>query len=111
MTHINDLVKMVHENAVAHGWWETLHLPDKLVMLHAEVSEAVEAFREQDTHTLADILYDERGKPIGFATELADTVIRAMDIAGQLGIDLDLVISTKHAYNITRPYRHGNKRL
>ena len=27
------------------------------------------------------------------------------------GIDLDGIVERKHAYNVTRPYRHGDKRL
>lgn len=49
-------------------------------------------------------------KPEGIPAELADIVIRVMDCAVRYGIDLGQEIELKHAYNKTRPYRHGGKR-
>lgn len=41
--NINELAKEVHENAVAHGWWEKPPtLPEALCLIHAELSEALE---------------------------------------------------------------------
>ena len=39
--------------------------------------------------------------------ELADIVIRALDVSRRLGIDIMRAIGAKHAYNVTRPFRHG----
>jgi NTP pyrophosphatase (non-canonical NTP hydrolase) len=50
-------------------------------------------------------------KPIGFASELADVVIRVMDLAEAMGIDLEREILLKHEYNLTREHRHGGKAL
>lgn len=50
-------------------------------------------------------------KPIGFDSELADIVIRVMDLAEHLGIDLERAIQEKHEFNQTRPMRHGGKRI
>jgi len=50
-------------------------------------------------------------KPEGFGIELADVVIRVCTIAQHFGIDLQQCIEMKHAYNKTRPYRHGGKRF
>lgn len=49
------------------------------------------------------------GKPIGIASELADVVIRACDFADEHGIDLEMAIQNKIAYNATRPHKHGRQ--
>lgn len=48
-------------------------------------------------------------KPEGFPVELADVMIRLMDLAERMGIDLAEMINIKMAYNATRPYRHGRR--
>lgn len=48
-------------------------------------------------------------KPEGFPIELADAVIRIMDLAERLGIDLAEMINLKMAYNSTREYMHGRR--
>jgi NTP pyrophosphatase (non-canonical NTP hydrolase) len=48
-------------------------------------------------------------KPEGIRSELADVVIRAMDMADKRGWDLCSDIEEKLAYNSTRGYRHGGK--
>ena len=48
-------------------------------------------------------------KPEGFAVEIGDAVIRLLDLAGAMRIDLPKFIEIKHEYNKTREFRHGNK--
>ena len=91
-----ELQKQIGENAKAHGWWENRTIPEALLMIHAEVSEAVESYRRYSTD---------------FPEELADIVIRVLDFAEEQGIDLYKEIISKHEYNKTREYRHGNKRI
>lgn len=47
----------------------------------------------------------------GVPSELADIVIRVLDLAEYYGIDMGEAIAQKHAYNLTRPYKHGGKKL
>lgn len=43
---VNEFAKEVHENAVAHGWWETARsFPEVAALIHSEVSEALEEWR------------------------------------------------------------------
>ena len=86
----------LHENAKAHGWWETDRpIPELLCLIHSEVSEALEAYRDRDMAL--------------FAEELADVVIRLFDLAERFGIDMEAEIERKHRINKRRPYRHGGK--
>lgn len=109
---VKTLQHHVHELAKAKGWWEEERgVPELLALIHSEVSEALEAYREQpEGFATYTIPVGPDGKPEGFAVELADAVIRILDCAEHLGIDLGRAILAKHAYNETRPYRHGGKR-
>ena len=107
--NINEFAKEVHENAVAHGWWEkNPSIPECLCLIHGEVSEALEEYRNGKP-----ILYhegeSEEGKPEGIAVELADVILRTLDLMAALEVDIDAVITEKHNYNKGRPYRHGGK--
>jgi NTP pyrophosphatase (non-canonical NTP hydrolase) len=106
---LKDLQKQVHALAVDRGWWDKqCNIPEKLCLVHSEISEALEEYR-QGPGDLRDVYDGEGGKPEGFSVELADAVIRILDLCEWLGIDLEAEILRKHAYNATRPYRHGGK--
>ena len=47
--------------------------------------------------------------PEGIPAEIADVVIRIMDMCDHYGIDLAAAIEEKHEFNKTRPYLHGKK--
>jgi NTP pyrophosphatase (non-canonical NTP hydrolase) len=104
------LQKYCHKIAIEHGWWIESNpnhiIPEKLLLMHTEISEAVEEYREH----LFDFTEIE-GKPLGFPIELADLVIRVLDLCGAYDIDLEKMILMKMKYNKTRPYRHGNKKI
>lgn len=92
--------KEVHENAIAHGWWETKRpVPELLCLIHSEVSEALEGHRK-------GLVEGQKGC---LGEELADIVIRVFDMAEAYEIDMVKQVSEKHEYNKTRPYRHGGK--
>lgn len=97
--------------ANSKGWgFQKRDIPEKLALVHSELSEALEDYRD-DNHGMAMNEYrlDEKGKPIGFGIELADTVIRILHICNRFDIDLEAMIGVKMAYNQKREYRHGGK--
>lgn len=93
---IREVQRMVAECSQNHGWWEgERSIPTLLCLIHSEVSEALEVYRGTHDGTLGE--------------ELADIVIRVMDMCEACGINLEDEVITKHQFNLTRSYRHGNK--
>lgn len=125
---INKFVREAHENAVAHGWWDDDPPFDRIaLMCHSEISEAVDEYRRNmpmmyvlqktgdgtSRHMETDMSkWTPDDKPEGVAVEMADCMIRLFDWFGSHPeLDLEAILAVKHAYNMTRSYRHGHKRL
>lgn len=127
---LNEWAAEIHQNAVDHGWWDEPRSFGEIVALcHSELSEALEAYRDQmpmvccdkykpicrnhpgECEGLACLHAPLRSKPDGVATEMIDCIIRILDWCGYAGVDVDAILNAKHQYNKTRPYRHGGKVL
>lgn len=91
----------IHKLAKEKGWYqEKKSIPELLCLVHSEVSEALEAYRNH-------IPEGEKGC---LSEELADTIIRIFDMSEYLGLDIIEAVEKKHEFNKTRPHRHGDKR-
>ena len=109
---INSYVKEVHRNAKEKGWHDEERSFGELIALcHSELSEALEEHRNHKDFKEVYFNPDKPDKPEGIPIELADTVIRIMDMCGLYGIDLQEAIAVKIRYNKTRPIRHGGKKI
>lgn len=120
MKSLPQLQKLIHENAVNHGWWgasgpldpikdtSATTLAVKVGLIMAEGAEALEELRK-NTDPRHIYYRDSDHKPEGFQYELADIIIRCMDTAEACGINLYGAIREKMDFNVTRPMKHGKE--
>jgi len=99
-----------HRESLTSGPGEVnfINVAAQLALIHSEVSEALEEVRRGKINTYHDptVPFDE---PIGFAIELADIIMRVLDLAQSLGLDMQTAMELKIEYNKGRTYRHGGK--
>lgn len=120
---LSSIQKEVGANAREHGFWkahERVHPTVaacyiKLGLITTEVAEATEALRDGIDHgskVQGQMMWQitvDTGKPEGFGSELADIVIRVLDLADYAGLSLSSVLAAKTAYNRSRPHMHGKQ--
>lgn len=103
---ISEMQARVYAWAQLKGWCDRIvPTPEQCALIHSEISEALEAWRNREEISWTD----ENGKPQGIASEYADAVIRIMHYCSLQGINLEYEIVRKMEYNDTRAHRHGNK--
>lgn len=121
--NLTELSKKIHAGNVERGFYEhPATFPDRCMLIVSEIAEAVEAHREGRTtwkgyvsqaQNMAET--DNDNFAPYFRTyvkdtvedEIADAIIRLLDLSGYMGIDIDAHVAAKLAYNATRGIRHG----
>lgn len=107
---IRTLQKMAHRNSSKAGWWkrkdgttDLLADPEmapyvictKIMLMVSEVVEAMEGDR-------SDLMDDKLPHRKQLEVELGDLILRALDLAGKLKLDVAGAIIEKAIYNLTR---------
>lgn len=101
---INTLARVAHDVAVEKGWYERPRdVPELLMLVVSELSECLEAARKGNPDSL------KIPPHTAIEEELADAVIRILDMASHLKLDLGGAILAKMRFNRTRERRHGGK--
>jgi NTP pyrophosphatase (non-canonical NTP hydrolase) len=93
---INLLSRQCHGASRANHWWDKeRNIPECLCLIHSEISEAMEGYRKSkpDEHL-------DHHKSI--TVELADALIRILDLAGGLNLPIGEAFAEKFHYNQVR---------
>lgn len=94
--HLTAMQNKIHGQAKAMGWHNKSREVGTLIALcHSELSEALEGARK-------DLMDDHLPERKAIEVELADCIIRILDIGGLLNLDIAAAILEKHAYNAER---------
>lgn len=135
MKTLNKLRDEIHGYAISKGFWDKERETGTLLMLCvSELAEAMEADRKGRENMLkvfdrdmgfARIDYEDFDPDNSnyawiinrfettikdtFEDELADTIIRILDLCGAKGIDIEKHIELKMKYNASRERMHGKK--
>lgn len=103
--NLNKASLRAYTTASEHGFWDwkcydlreqKLLLSRKLALIVSEVTEALSVLREPGAPD-----FDK------FEDELADIVIRTLDVAGYCTVDFETAIRKKMEKNESRPEKHG----
>ncbi len=116
---INNLVKEVHSKNIEAGWWNDPETGEsllnhkftpyvvgtKLMLTVTELAEATEGYRK-------DLMDDKLPHRKMVDVEIADTIIRLLDLAGAVGCeDLGGIIEEKRDFNSVRPDHKAENRV
>jgi NTP pyrophosphatase (non-canonical NTP hydrolase) len=120
---MNELRDKIHANAKAKGFWDRpTEFGTRLMLVASELAEALDADRNGADRARLDEVEEHMGKEddkfiIQFQRdvrgsideEIADAIIRLLDICGGYDVDIDRVVKLKMHYNSLRAHMHGKK--
>ena len=99
----NWVAKRAHDTALEKGWWEDNRSDGEIIaLIHSELSEALEYLRKDPFE------HDDKiGTFYGVEAELADVIIRIMDVAQARDWRVAEALIEKMVYNSNREPKHG----
>lgn len=125
---LNILSKKIYQANKEKGFWDQeRNVGEMLMLITGELSEGLESLRKgrvMDSDRLmsyleqADAIHREGGFAVDcfesqikdtFEDEIADALIRILDLCGGMGIDIQFHVNEKLLYNATRARLHGKK--
>lgn len=122
---LNELADQIHKNAREKGFYDKdRNIGEMLALIHSEVSEALEADRAACKLCRLDpvqmgYIFNCNSSPFiekynslvkgSFGEEMADIIIRVLDLCAYKNINIENHIKAKMRYNSLREYKHGKK--
>lgn len=96
-------MQLAHQTATDAGWYRNpktgepveRNFGEVVALMHSELSEALEAHRK-------DLRDDKLPGRSGIEVEFADCIIRILDTAAAMGLDVPGALIEKNRYNRTR---------
>jgi hypothetical protein len=96
-------MQLAHATASNAGWYRdrmtgepiARNVGEVIALMHSELSEALEAFRK-------DLTDDKLPHRSGIEVEFADCIIRILDTAAALGLDVAGAVIEKNRFNAQR---------
>ena len=125
---LSDLIEEIRNLNTEKGWREHFDqyaIPPRtgpwfaayVALAQSELSEALDAYRDKEWSDSKEVIAPEdyRGdpvrKPIGVGPELADALIRILDMVDIWNVDIEWELERVLAFGWTRPYQHGGRVL
>lgn len=120
---LNQSAGIINQNNRQKGFWDgDRNIGELLMLVTSELGEAMEAHRKgrfadwnmynrdaDGNITTIDVKSFESHIKDTFEDEIADAVIRLLDLSAGLGIDIERHVRDKVKYNETRAHLHGKK--